>query len=66
MENRKIRRKNHEKSSPQYESEKANKVNNELKLNIDKQQDDKNIQKNIVMKRLCVLPVIKNLQQMMG
>ena len=27
-------------SSPQYESEKANKVNNELKLNVDEQQDD--------------------------
>ena len=27
-------------SSPQYESEKSNKVNNELKLNVDEQQDD--------------------------
>ena len=27
-------------SSPQYENEKANKVNNELKLNVDEQQDD--------------------------
>ena len=27
-------------SSPQYESEKANKVNNELKLIVDEQQDD--------------------------
>ena len=26
---------------------KANKINNELKLNLDKQQDDINIQKNI-------------------
>ena len=26
--------------SPQYENEKANKVNNELKLNVDEQQDD--------------------------
>ena len=25
---------------PHYESEKANKVNNELKLNVDEQQDD--------------------------
>ena len=27
-------------SSPQYESESANKVNNELKLLVDEQQDD--------------------------
>ena len=27
-------------SSPQYESDGANKVNNELKLNVDEQQDD--------------------------
>ena len=27
-------------SSPQYESKKANKVNNEVKLNVDEQQDD--------------------------
>ena len=38
-------RKNGEKkimkiSRPQYESEKANKVNNEPKVNVDKQQDD--------------------------
>ena len=35
-------------SSPQYENEKANKVNNELKLNVDEQQDDiKHFEKNI-------------------
>ena len=28
------------KIRPHYESEKSNKVNNELKLNVDEQQDD--------------------------
>ena len=40
VENREIRRKTMIKISPHYESEKANKVNNELKLNVDEQQDD--------------------------
>ena len=40
VENREIRRKNMEISSPQYESETANKANNELKLLVDEQQDD--------------------------
>ena len=35
-----IRRKNQEKRNQQYESEKDNKVNNDLKLNVDEQQDD--------------------------
>ena len=30
-------------------SEKVTKVNNELRLNVDEQQDDKNIEKNIVI-----------------
>ena len=40
------------KNSPHYKNlKKANKVNNEVKLNIDKQQDDiKNIQKNMLIK----------------
>ena len=38
MENR--QKKNRKIGSPQYESEKANKVNNELMLNVDEQQDD--------------------------
>ena len=40
MENIDIRWKNHEKNSSQFKSENANKVNNELKLNDDEQQDD--------------------------
>ena len=41
VENKKIvREKNMKISSPQYESEKSNKVNNELKLNVDEQQYD--------------------------
>ena len=34
------RKKNRKIGSPQYESEKANKVNNEVTLNVDEQQDD--------------------------
>ena len=41
MENReKRKKKKHEKGSPNYESEKANKVINDLKLNVDRQQGD--------------------------
>ena len=36
----KIGRKNMKICIPQYESEKANEVNNELTLNVDEQQDD--------------------------
>ena len=39
VEIRKIRRKTMKKGSPKYESEKANKVKNYLKLNVDEQQD---------------------------
>ena len=38
-------------SSPQYESEKANKVNNELKLNVDEQQNDMKHFKRILCHR---------------
>ena len=39
VEIRKIRRKTMKKCSPKYESENANTVKNELKLNVDEQQD---------------------------
>ena len=39
MENNK-EKKTKKKRNQQYESEKANKVNNDLKLNVDEQQDD--------------------------
>ena len=39
----------------QYESEKANKVNNDLKLNVDEQQDDiKHLKELLKEKALCV------------
>ena len=39
----------------QYESEKANKVNNDLKLNVDEQQDDiKHLKDHLKEKALCV------------
>ena len=50
----KIRRKNKEKKKEPYESEKANKVNNDLKLNIDEQQDDiKHLKEHLREKSLC-------------
>ena len=39
MEIMKIWRQTMEKGSPKYDNEKANKVKNELKLNVDEQQD---------------------------
>ena len=42
-----ISRKKQEKRNQQYESEKASKVNNDLKLNVDEQQDDLKHLKNI-------------------
>ena len=39
VEIRKIRRKTMKKGSQKYESEKANKVKNEVKLNVDEQQN---------------------------
>ena len=39
MEIMKIWRETMEKGSPKYDNEKANKVKNELKLNVDEQQD---------------------------
>ena len=39
VEIRKIRRKTMKKGSQKYESEKANKVKNELNVNVDEQQD---------------------------
>ena len=38
MENMEIRRKKQEKRNQQYESEKANKVNDNLQLNVDEQE----------------------------
>ena len=38
VEIKKIRRKTMKKGSPKYENEKANKVKNKLKLNVDEQQ----------------------------
>ena len=39
MKSRKIRRKTMEKGSPKYENKNAYKLKNELKLNVDEQQD---------------------------
>ena len=39
VEIRKIRRKTIKQGSPKYEGENTNKVKNELKLNVDEQQD---------------------------
>ena len=49
MEIRKIRRKTKKKGSPKYESENAKKVKNELKINVDEQQDAiKHLENNTV------------------
>ena len=50
-----IRRKNKKKRIHKYESEKVNKMNNILKLNVDDQQDDiKHLNEHLKEKALCV------------
>ena len=49
------RRNQEKKKNQQYESKKANKVNDDLKLNIDEQQDDiKYLKEHLKEKALCV------------